>query len=119
MSDRHPLDPLDADEITRAVALARTAPGLGSRVRFVFVEAREPEKAAYHAWRDGGAAVPRRAIVTLVDCERGRGLLVEVDLDGDRLGEVTVLDEGVQPAISGEEFFIAQDVMRADPRFRE
>jgi primary-amine oxidase len=119
MSDRHPLDPLDAGEITRSVALARTAPGLGARVRVIFVEAREPDKAVYHAWRDGGPRVAREAVVTMVDCERGRGLLVAVDLDNDRLGEVTVLDDGVQPAISGDEFFIAQDVMRADPRFRE
>ena len=119
MSDRHPLDPLDAGEITRSVALARTVPGLGSRVRVIFVEAREPDKAAYHAWRDGGAPLARTAIVTMVDCEHGRGLVADVDLDNDRLGEVTQLDDGVQPAISGDEFFIAQDVMRADPRFRE
>ncbi len=119
MSDRHPLDPLDASEIARAVALARTAPGLSDRVRVIFVEAREPEKAAYHAWRDGGAPIPRAAIVTLNDCGHGRGLIVDVDLDGDRLGEVTELGDGVQPAISGDEFWVAADVMRADPRFRE
>jgi primary-amine oxidase len=115
----HPLDPLDAGEIARAVALARTAPGLSDRIRIIFVEAREPEKAAYHAWRTGGAAIPRTAIVTLNDCGHGRGLVVEVDLDGDRLGPVTELGEGVQPAISGDEFWVAADVMRADPRFRE
>src|SRR4051794_15694343 len=104
---RHPLDPLDAGEIARAVALARRAPGLSERVRVIFVEAREPDKAAYHAWRDAGRAIPRGAIVTLNDCEHGRGLLVDVDLDADRLGTVTVLAEGVQPAISGDEFWVA------------
>ena len=82
----HPLDPLDADEIARAVALARTAPGLSDRLRVIFVEAREPDKAAYHAWRGGGPAVPRAAIVTMNDCGHGRGLVVDVDLDADRLG---------------------------------
>ncbi len=81
-------------EITRGVALARTAPGLSSRVRVIFVEAREPDKAAYHAWRDGGAPVAREAVVTLVDCERGRGLVAEVDLDDDRLGAVTAAGRG-------------------------
>ena len=37
----------------------------------------------------------------------------------DRLGDVTELGDGVQPAISGDEFWVAADVMRADPRFRE
>src|SRR3954470_24567495 len=115
----HPLDPLDAAEIARAVAIARSAPGLSDRVRVIFVEAREPEKAAYLAWRDGGPAIPRAAIVTLNDCGRGRGLIVDVDLEGDRLVEVTELGDGVQPAISGDEFWVAADVMRADPRFRE
>ena len=61
MSDRHPLDPLDADEITRAVALARTAPGLSARVRVIFVEAREPAKADCHAWRSDRTPVAREA----------------------------------------------------------
>src|SRR5262249_54942332 len=115
----HPLDPLDGGEIARAVALARTAPGLSDRIRVIFVEAREPEKAAYHAWRDGGPEIPRAAIVTLNDCGHGRGLIVDVDLDGDRLVHVEELGEGVQPAVSGDEFWVAADVMRADPRFRE
>ena len=85
----------------------------------IFVEAREPEKAAYHAWRDGGPAIPRAAIVTLNDCGHARGLVVEVDLDGDRLGAVEELAAGVQPAVAGDEFWVAADVMRADPRFRE
>ena len=95
----HPLDPLDAAEIGRAVALARTAPGLSDRLRVIFVEAREPEKAAYLAWRDGGPAIPRAAIVTLNDCGHGRGLIVDVDLDGDRL--IAALQAGL--AAGGEE----------------
>ena len=59
MSDRHPLDPLDAAELARAVAIARDAPGLSDQVAVVSVEAREPEKADYLAWKSSGAGTCR------------------------------------------------------------
>ena len=51
----HPLDPLGADEIERAVACVR-ARTRARRVasRFVSVELREPDKAELAAWRAGG-----------------------------------------------------------------
>ena len=118
MSDRHPLDPLDAGEITRSVALARTAPGLGARVRVIFVEAREPGKAAYHAWRDGGAHVAREAVVTLVDCEHGRGLVAESTSTATGWPTSPSWTTACSPP-SRATSSSSRDVMRADPRFRE
>ena len=118
MTARHPLDPLSADEITRAVAVARTAPGLSDRLRFTSVELREPDKAAYLGWRDDGAPAPaREAFVVLVDCGAARGVEVVVGLDDDRLVSHVQLAADVQPAIHGDEFGLAGDVVRADPRY--
>ncbi len=41
----HPLEPLGADELERAVACVRSARELAEAVRFVCVELREPDKA--------------------------------------------------------------------------
>ena len=120
MSDRHPLDPAGRrrDHARRGAGADRA--GARPRVRVIFVEAREPDKADYHAWRADGAKVRARG-----DRDDGR-LRARSRAAGRRSTStatgsagVTELDEGVQPAISGDEFFIAQDVMRADPRFRE
>ncbi len=115
----HPLDPLTADEVARAVALARTAPALSATLRVVSVEAVEPDKADYLAWRAGGPALAREALVVIVDQGSERGVEVAVSLDAERVLRTAVLDEGVHPAIHVEEFDIAGEVVRADPRYIE
>jgi primary-amine oxidase len=119
MTVSHALDPLSADEITRAVAAVRTAPGLSARLRFVSVELREPEKQAYLAWRAGGQLPARQAFVVLIDCEAGRGMEAVVSLEDDRLLSHRVLPAGVQPAIHGDEFVLAGAVVVDDPRWVE
>jgi primary-amine oxidase len=116
----HPLDPLTAAEVGRAGSVARTAPGLSGRLRFVSVETREPAKADYLAWRDDGAVAPaREAFIVLVDCDNERGVEVIVSLEDDRLVSHRVLDAGVHPAIHGEEFVLAGDVVKAAPAYVE
>jgi primary-amine oxidase len=72
-----PLDPLTPDELTAAVALARTDPRFGREPRFAWVALAEPDKATLQA----GGTVPRRAEVVVVD--RATGLTHDgvVDLD--------------------------------------
>ncbi len=114
---RHPLDPLDPAEIERAASIALTADGLSDLRRVISVELREPDKADYLAWR-GGARVPaREAFVVLLDRGRGCGVEVVVSLDGGCLLSATTLDEGVQPAISIDEFWETGEIVRADPRY--
>jgi len=115
----HPLDPITAPEIVRAVRLARTAPGLSDRVRIVSVEAREPEKSVYHAWKAGGPDPPREAFCVLVDNGRGCGVEVIVSLVDDRFVSVVDLAPGVQPAIHGDEFASVVEIVRDDPRYVE
>ena len=62
----HPLEPLGADELERAVACVRSARGLAEGVRFVFVELREPDKERLAAWRDGGPVPPREAALVVL-----------------------------------------------------
>ena len=119
MSSPHPLDPLSADEVARAVAVVRQAPGLSDRLRVVSVELREPAKSAYLAWQQSGGTLPREAFCVVLDNERRRGVEVLVSLDENRLVSATDLPEGVQAAIHVEEFVAVAAAVRADPRYIE
>jgi primary-amine oxidase len=118
MTASHPLEPLSADEIARAVAVARTAPGVSELLRFVSVELREPPKDAYLAWRDDGAPLPEReAFVVFLDQRAARGMEAVVSLAHDTLSAHVVLPADVQPALAGDEYRLAGEVVLADPRY--
>jgi primary-amine oxidase len=119
MSSGDPLEPLDADELARAAAIARAAPGLSDRVMVVSVETKEPVKDAYLAWKAGGPRPAREAFCVLLDNGRRRGVEAVVSLDEDRLVSATDLPAGVQPAIHGEEFAAVAAAVRTDERFVE
>ncbi len=91
---------------------------MGTRLRFTSIETREPAKSDYLAWRDQAGTRPaREAFAVIVDCDAGRGIEAVVDLDEHRVVSHTVLPADVQPAIHLEEFQLAGDVVRADPRY--
>lgn len=52
---RHPLDPLDGDEMARAAQIVAAAFGKEELIRFERLEIEEPEKAALRAWKPGNA----------------------------------------------------------------
>jgi primary-amine oxidase len=108
----HPLDPLSPDELARAVAVVRDAEGAALR-RFVRVRLAEPAKPEYLGWLDGGAAPPRRALLSLVDAER-RVVETVVDLATRQIAARRMID-GAHPPITAQEFSGLGDVVRADP----
>jgi primary-amine oxidase len=110
----HPLDPLGADELERAVACVRDAHALGDGVRFVSVELREPDKAELARWREGGAPPSREAL--LVVLAAGRTYEAIVALESDSLGSWEHI-EGVHAAITGDEYAESELAVKADPGF--
>ncbi|MSO96159.1 MAG: primary-amine oxidase [Thermoleophilia bacterium] len=113
----HPLDPVTADEVTRAVRVARSLPDLSDDVKVVSVETREPEKTAYLAWKEGGVRPARETFCILLDRGRRRGVEVVVSLDDDSLVSAVLLPEGVQPAMHLDEFVRVVDAVRSDERY--
>jgi primary-amine oxidase len=111
----HPLDPLSADEIERAVACVRSARELGGGVRFVSVEGREPAKPELAAWASGGA-LPRRE-AALVVLAGGVTHEAVVDLVGGRLVSFDAIP-GVHAAITGDEYAESEVAVKADAGFR-
>ncbi|MDQ6842370.1 MAG: tyramine oxidase, partial [Actinomycetota bacterium] len=126
-----PLDPLSADEIVAAVAAVRAAEGfrdLSSRIRFITIELREPEKRDVLAWRSNqadatapdqsGRATPREAYVVLLD--QAVGLTHEVIVSLEEPAEVRSWRrrEGVQPLATVAELAEAEELVRLEPQFQ-
>lgn len=109
----HPLDPLSAAEITKAVSILRSGPAAADTFRFVSVELREPDKAGL---RNGSPDLPREANAVLID--RASGLAYEsiVNLTTGSVAGWLELPAGVQPPIMLDEFGECEVNCKADPR---
>jgi primary-amine oxidase len=115
--DSHPLDPLTAAELERAVAAVCEDGQVPAPVRFATVELAEPAKSELAAWEGGGPAPARVAFAVVLDAA-GAGFEARVDLSAGGGVELAELP-GLQPAITLDEYEEAGDAARADPRFRE
>jgi len=116
-STAHPLDPLRAEEITRAWEILRAERRLGPRARAVSIALHEPAKEVVLAHRPGDA-VTRAAFVVLMDREAGKTYEAVVSLTEGRVASWEHVP-GVQPAIILDEFFECEAAVRADPRWQE
>ncbi len=116
-STAHPLDPLRADEITRAWEILRAERRLGPRARAISIALHEPPKEVVLAHRPGHA-VARAAFVVLMDREAGKTYEAVVSLSEGRVASWEHVP-GVQPAIILDEFFECEAAVRADPRWQE
>ena len=107
---RHPLDPLTAEEISRAAALLREHPDCPEGARFVSISTGEPP-------RDGAEPV-RAAQPVLHDVARRTTIEARVDLES---GTVTDWRElrGVEPQLTEAEFLVIEAAVRRSPRFQE
>ena len=114
----HPLDPLAAGELEQAVALLRDSGAAGDGVRVISVDLLEPDKAALATWHDGGAEPPREALAVLYDTRANLACEHTVDLGAGRISDRRSL-EGMQPAISMDEFVEAGRACREHPEFLE
>jgi primary-amine oxidase len=115
---RHPLDPLDPDEIRVAVATVREVKKLPASYRFVTVALNEPAKALVLHPRANESA-SREAFLVLLDNTTGRGYEAVVNLQAQSLVRFEVLAQGVQPSIMLDEFAECEEAARKCPAFRE
>ncbi|NMH97424.1 primary-amine oxidase [Pseudonocardia acidicola] len=113
----HALDPLYATEITSVAAILRKDRELAESTRFVSVSLLEPPKAELLG-SVAGAGLDRRAFVVLYDRATSRTIEAVVSLTRSTVESWREL-RGVQPSIMLEEFFAAEDLTRADPRWQE
>ena len=115
---RHPLDPLDPDEIRLAVAILREMRKLPDSYKFVSIALNEPAKAlVLHPRTD--ASIPREARMVLLDRATGAGYEAIVNLSTRSVPRFEALPKGVQPPIMMDEFGECEEAARKSPAFRE
>jgi primary-amine oxidase len=112
---RHPLEPLSAAEVSRAVELLRAAGKVAPTTRFVSVMLKEPPKAAVHAGT-GWAALPRLAAAVLFDNASNSCFEAELNLTA---GNVTAFRHvpGVQPTMTIDEQVECEQAVLNSPEF--
>lgn len=109
----HPLDPLDAAEFRRTVAILRRDKELGGSWRFAAIELLEPAKAVVRTWGPGDP-IPRTAFAVLwnrADNQTWEGV---VDLIDDRVESWTHVP-GATPNFTVDEYHEVDQAMRAHP----
>jgi primary-amine oxidase len=116
-TDRHPLDPLTAEEIEAASELLRREQQLDDDVRFVYVTLREPAKDVVLAF-EPGVEVEREAFLLLRDRARRKTYEAVVSLSGRSLTSWREVPN-VQPPIMFEEFLTTEQAVKKDPRWQE
>lgn len=111
---RHPLEPLDEDEVRTAAEAVRAHLG-HAEVLFSTISRREPAKAALLAHEANGAPVPREALAVVVD---GPDSVAEVVV-ALPAGEVTawVPVPEARPALLFTEVLLAMAAVKEDARW--
>jgi primary-amine oxidase len=115
--NRHPLDPLTAEEIRQAAAILRRDRDVGERWRFASIELREPSKAAVREYQPG-APITREARVVCWNRDDGKAYKARVSLTDDRVAEWRHEPDG-QPNMTIDEFQESDQALRREPRVIE
>jgi primary-amine oxidase len=117
----HPLEPLSADEhgaaygITRLLFAADTALPHDALL-FPYIALREPAKAFVRSW--SGGDFPREATVHVLHAPSNRTWVATVDLRAGRVSRLDLLPPGTQPAVTAEEYVVAEELVRAHEPWR-
>jgi primary-amine oxidase len=114
----HPLEPLSAAEVERALQLIKAMPEFNATTRIISIMLDEPLKHQVYAWPE--KAVPgRRAEAVLFDNARNTGSVVKLDLSGGAVGATKAMPAGVQPTLSTDEQIECEAAVLASPLFKE
>lgn len=114
LSAAHPLDSITAEEIAAAVTATKADERFVAGSLFAIVSLHEPAKAQVLE----GKAIRREAFVVLLDRDHNRTHEVIVDLAGNAVKAWKTIPD-VQPSVVIEEYTIAPEIVKADPRFIE
>lgn len=114
----HPLDPMTADEMSKAARIMRAHPEWNPDWRVVFVLPDEVDKVELEHWEATGEQRPaRRALLVVRDKSRRRNLEIRADLESEAI-EISEV-AGVQPSIMREESVRAEQLARESTEWRE
>src|SRR4051812_42135588 len=113
----HPLEPLTAAEVARAVSLLAAAGKLSPTTRVVSVMLKEPPKTAVHAGK-GWEALPREAAAVLFDNAANSCFEAEVNLTAEAVTSCAHVP-GVQPTMTIDEQAECEQAVLNNPAFAD
>jgi primary-amine oxidase len=110
----HPLTPLSAQEITAAARLVKNSGRVPASAQFCEISLDEPPKESVLR----NIPAPRRAFAVLYDYPSNKTWEAIANLDAARLDSFREIP-GAQPALTAQDSDMAQELLFADPRFRQ
>jgi primary-amine oxidase len=111
----HPLEPLTAEEVAAAVAIARSAHSLGASYRFPCVTLQEPPKSEVLGFQPGDS-ITRQAFLILLDNATGKTYEAIVSLTEQKVVSWSHIPN-VQPNIMADELVECEAAVKAHPDF--
>ncbi len=114
---RHPLEPLNAEEVDAAVALLKTLPEFNHSTRIISVMLKEPAKETVHAW-PASPANGRGARAVVLDNASNATMAVDLDLTGKRVTGKFAAPPGAQPTLSIDEQIECEQAVLRSAEFR-
>jgi primary-amine oxidase len=112
----HPLEPLTAEELQRAVAILRAEQHISELVHFVSVNLHEPSKDVVLNFRPGDP-IAREAFMVLLDSSTGATYEAIVSITSNRVRSWQHRP-GVQPSIMPDELARCETLLKAHPDFQ-
>src|SRR5690242_6684275 len=107
----HPLEPLTAEEIKRAVDILRTEREISEHVRFVSVNLNELPKEVVLNFHTGDA-IAREAFIVLLDSSTGATYETIVSITGNQVKSWRHIP-GVQPSIMPDELAECETLLKS------
>jgi primary-amine oxidase len=112
----HPLDPLTADEISKAVQIIKSAPAIPKDARFSTVQLNEPPKSEVTTFK-AGSMFRREAFAVVYDRKQNKTYEAVADLQASKIISWKEIP-GVQPLVFVEEYEMVPGIVKADSRWQ-
>ena len=113
---QHPLNPLEADEITEAVSILKAQREIGPRVRFETVVLSEPPKEVALSHKTGDP-ITREAFIVTLDNDTASTYEGVVSLTEGKVKFWKHVPD-VQPRVMLDEFYECEAAVKANPEFQ-
>ncbi|MBA3484960.1 MAG: primary-amine oxidase [Pirellulales bacterium] len=113
---RHPLEPLNADEVRHAVELLRACGKISPATRFVSVSLKEPPKELVHSLASQ-QSIPREALAVLFDNAANSCFEADVSITTAEILSWKHVP-GVQPTMTIDEQVECEQAVLASPEFK-
>jgi primary-amine oxidase len=113
----HPLDPLDAGELTVVKEVLTRSGRFSPNTNFAWIQLLEPHKQAVEAFSPG-REFPRHAQVDAIDYASAKTYNIVIDLKSRQITALTDLG-ALQPGLTERDDAIAREIVDTDPRIKQ